>query len=253
MQRVLEKFAEDICDCHIHYGQFREDYYDPNQLIHWFDELGIDKVGVMPISFMSDFKSDERIVASLPKERFIPYLWVTPEMVDIDPTLNSYDSINFKVIKIHAYARMDWDSFPDKIRTVIQAAYKRKVPIMFHTGGWRGSNAIQFYKFCRDFPSVDFILAHGRPISQTITVLKGAKNAYVDNSFMTIDSMKMICEAGLSQRIIFGTDYPIMKTFWPEIDIIDWYKNHIEELIKIFGEKAFMIWANENFYKLVIN
>lgn len=252
MPKVFEKLAQKICDCHVHYGQFREDIYDAKDIVRWFDELGIDKVGIMPISRESDFPGDKKIMGSLPKERFVPYLWVNPEMVDADLTLKIYDSLNYKVIKIHPYARKEWDLMPDKIRTVIQAAYKKGVPVMFHTGGWRGSNVIQFYKFCRDFPEVNFILAHGKPISQTLTVLKGAKNAYVDNSFMPIESMKMICDAGLSERILFGTDFPIMKTFWPEINLVDWYRSHVLELVNLFGEKNFMVWANDNFYKLIL-
>ncbi len=250
----FEQIAPKICDCHVHYGKFRDDYYRPEDLVTYFGALGIDKVGIMPtgIAGEADFTVDQKIMGSLPPERFVPYLWVSPEMVDADPTLNTYNTLNYKVIKIHAYARKDWDAKPDKIRTVIQAAYIKGVPVMFHTGGWRGSNAIQFYKFCREFPEVDFILAHGKPISQTLTVLRGAKNAYVDNSFMDIESIKMICDAGLSSRILFGTDFPIMKTFWPEINLINWYKNNIMELIQIFGEKDFMVWANENFYTLIL-
>jgi predicted TIM-barrel fold metal-dependent hydrolase len=250
--KIFEKIASNICDFHVHYGQFREDYYDPKEIIQWFDELGIDKVGIMPISMESDFSRDQKTMGSLPQDRFVPYLWVNPEMVDADPTLIIYDSLDYKVIKIHTYARKEWHEMPDKIRTVIQAAYIKGVPVMFHTGGWRGSNAIQFYKFCREFPEVTFILAHGKPISQTLTVLKGAKNAYVDNSFMDFESMKMICDAGLSERILFGTDFPIMKTFWPEINLIDWYRNHVMKIVQIFGEKDFMVWANENFYKLIL-
>jgi len=250
--KIFERVAPKICDSHVHYGQFSEDYYDPMDIIQWFEELGINKVGIMPISMESEFPLDQKIMTSLPHERFVPYLWLNPEMVDADPTLKIYDTLNYKVIKIHAYARKEWDVMPDKIRNVIQIAYNKGVPIMFHTGGWRGSNAIQFYKFCREFPEVTFILAHGRPISQTLTVLKGAKNAYVDNSFMDFESMKMICDAGLSNRILFGTDFPIMKTFWPEINPIDWYKNHVMKLIQTFGEKDFMVWANENFYKLIL-
>lgn len=123
---------------------------------------------------------------------------------------------------------------------------------MFHTGGWRGSNAIQFYKFCREYPEVTFILAHGRPISQTLTVLKGTKNAYVDSSFMPNENIKLICDAGLSDKIIFGTDFPIMKTFWPDVDLLDWYKKNVLEQIRLFGEKKFMVWANENFYKIIL-
>ena len=253
METTFERIAKRICDCHVHYGRFREDYYNPEQAIKWFNELGIDKVGIMPTGLAGEanFTIDQKILESLPTERFVPYLWVSPEMIEEDPTLYSYNTLNYKVIKIHAYACKEWDTMPDKIRTVIQSAYVKGVPVMFHTGGWRGSNAIQFYKYCREFPEVTFILAHGKPISQTLTVLKGSKNAFVDNSFMSIESMKMICDAGLSNRILFGTDFPIMKTFWPEINLIDWYKNNVMELIKIFGEKSFMIWANENFYKLI--
>jgi len=254
MKTKFEEIASQICDCHIHYGQFREDYYDVEQVVKWFDELGIDKVGIMPVgtSWVSDFNRDQKIMASLPTERFVPYLWVSPEMVDADPTLALYNTLTYKVIKIHAYAIKEWDKMHDKIRTVIEVAYNKGVPVMFHTGGWRGSNAIQFYKFCREYSEVTFILAHGKPISQTLTVLKGAKNAYTDSSFMAIESMKLICDAGLSDRILFGTDFPVMKAFWPEISLIDWYKNNVKELIQTFGEKDFMIWAHENFYKLIL-
>lgn len=253
MNLSFDRVAHKICDCHVHYGQFREDFYDPTDISKWFEELGINKVGIMPIgvSWQTQFEKDKTTMNSLPEERFVPYLWITPEMVDADPTLEMYDSLNYKVIKIHAYARKEWDVMPDKMRMVIQAAYVKGVPVMFHTGGWRGSNAIQFYKFCREFPEVTFILAHGKPISQTLTVLKGAKNAYVDNSFMPNESMKMICDAGLSNRILFGTDFPVMKSFWPEINLIDWYRNHVMELVQTFGEKDFMVWANENFHKLI--
>lgn len=254
MKSIFEKIASKICDCHVHYGEFREDYYEPEQIVKWYNELGIDKVGIMPIgtTCLNDFSIDQKIMAALPTERFVPYIWVSPEMIDTDRSLEIINTISYKVIKIHTYARKEWVEMPDKIRLVLEVASKKNVPVMFHTGGWRGSNAIQFYKFCREYPGVTFILAHGKPISQTLTVLKGAKNAYTDSSFMTNESIKLICDAGLSDRIIFGTDFPIMKTFWPEINLLDWYKNNVMELIKIFGEKNFMVWANENFYKLIL-
>jgi hypothetical protein len=255
MKINFEKYSSKICDCHVHFGQFKEDNYKPNQIINWFNELGIDKVGIMSVgtSWERDFEKDKKTMLAMPRKRFIPYLLVSPGMYDLDKTLNTFDSLRYKVIKIHSLAREEWFEMPNKVRGIIKAAYKKKVPVMFHTGGWRGSNAIQFYKFCREFQEVTFILAHGRPISQTLTVLKGANNAYVDSSFLPIENIKMICDAGLSDRIIFGTDFPVMKTFWPKINLVDWYKTHVMELIREFGEKKFMIWANENFYKLIFN
>jgi len=254
MLPYFDKIASKICDCHVHYGKFRDDYYSPAQVVNWYAELGVDKVCIMPLgsSWALAGDNEKQILVSLPANRYVYNLWVTPEMFNLDSDLKSYDNLNYKVIKIHTYDRKEWYEMPHKIRRLIEVAVKKDVPVMFHTGGWKGSNAIQFYKFCRDYPEATFILAHGRPISQAITVLKGTKNTFVDSSFLSIESIKLICNAGLSHKIIFGTDFPIMKTFWPEINLITWYKNHVSELIWKFGEKEFMYWSHENFYKLIL-
>ncbi len=250
----FDKIASKICDCHVHFGKFRDDYYSASQVVNWYTELGIDKVCIMHLgsSWPLETENEKQIVDSLPNERYVYNLWVTPDMYDLDPDLKRYDNLHYKVIKIHTYDRKDWHEMPNKIRGVIEVAVKKNIPVMFHTGGWIGSNAIQFYKFCREYPEVTFILAHGRPISQAITVLKGTKNTYVDSSFLPIESIQLLCSSGLSHKIIFGTDFPIMKTFWPEINLITWYKNHVFELIREFGEKEFMYWSHENFYKLIL-
>ncbi|MFC2119357.1 amidohydrolase family protein, partial [Bacteroidota bacterium] len=204
------------------------------KVVRWIRELGLNKVGIMPISteLADDFYIDKAILESMPSKVFVPYLLISPEMYDFDNSLQSYDSLHYKAIKIHAFARKEWYLIPNKIRAIIEIALKKDIPVIFHTGGWHGSNAIQFYKYCREFPQVNFILAHGRPISQTLTVLKGNKNIYVDSSFLPIENIKLICDLGLSNRILFGTDFPIMKTFWPEINLLDWYRNNIIALIK---------------------
>ena len=209
MKTTFDKNALKICDCHVHYGQFQENYYDPEQVIKWYNDLGIDKLGIMPVgtSWKGDFNRDQKSMTTLQVNGMVPYLWVSPEMIDYDHTLGLYNTLNYKVIKIHAYARKEWYNMPDKIRRVIEVAYKKNVPVMFHTGGWRGSNAIQFYKYCREYPDVNFILAHGRPISQALTILKGSKNAYVDTAFMPYESIKAICDAGLSNRIFLGLTF----------------------------------------------
>ncbi len=250
----FDKIAPRICDCHVHYGQFREDFFDVVQVNTWIEELGIDKVGIMPVGTTqeSDFNCDANIMATLSSEHFVPYLWISPEMIDIDPTFGNCDILSYKVIKIHTYARREWLEMPEKICAVIETAYKKNIPVMFHTGGSKDTNAIQFYKYCCEYPEVTFILAHGRPISQALTILKGSKNSFVDTAFMPNDSIKALCDAGLSSRIIFGTDFPIMKTFWPEINLLVWYRNNVMDLIGKFGEKNFMVWAYDNFCRLIL-
>lgn len=254
MKSSFDKIANRICDCHVHFGQFQNDYYSSEEVVDWIEQLGINKVGIMPtgICGADEFDESKKIIKAISSEQIKPYLWLSPEMYDADPTMDAYNDINYKVIKIHPYIRREWYWHPEKIRGIIEVAYSKDVPVMFHTGGWKGACAIQFYRFCREYPDVTFILAHGRPLSQSITVLKGTKNAFVDSSFMDYEDIKIFCENGLQSRILFGTDFPIMKTFWPSISLIDWYKENINRQIDLFGEKQFMVWSYENFHKLIM-
>ena len=255
MKLKYSDISHKICDSHVHYGNFRDEIYDENSIVKYFDDLEIEKVGLMPTSPNWELNQiyNTNSIDRFPRDKYVHYLWVSPDMIDSDSTLETFNLSRFKVLKIHAYAQKEWCLMSEKIRLVIQVAYRNDIPVMFHTGGWRGSNAIQFYKYCREFPEVKFILAHGRPFSQTLTILKGTKNTYVDNSFMMNDSLKLLCDNGFSDRILFATDFPIMKSFWPEINLTHWYRNNVMELIKLFGEKNFMIWSNENFHNLICN
>ncbi|MEI8274337.1 MAG: amidohydrolase family protein [Paludibacter sp.] len=251
---TYDNIASKICDCHVHYGQFRDDYYSIDKVVDFFEILGIDNVGIMPTAMNGkiNFNDNLKEIKQLPTNRFIPYLWLTPEMYELDSTLKMYDELNFKIIKIHGYANKEWVNLPDKIQNIIDLAYKRDLPIMFHTGGWEGSESIQYLDFCVNNPEVKFILAHGKPIEEAITILKMANNVYVDTSFLDLSSVQLLCDEGLEKKILYGTDFPIMKTFWPEIDLVTWYKQNVMEYINTFGEKNFMVWSNENFYKLIL-
>lgn len=40
---------------------------------------------------------------------------------------------------------------------------------------------------------------------------------------MPDEDLEKVCESGFGKRVIFGTDFPVMKYSWPEIDLVDWY------------------------------
>jgi len=68
-------------------------------------------------------------------------------MYELDSTLNMNEELNHKLIKMHGYANKEWVKMSDKIQNIIDLAYKKDLPIMFHTGGWEGSDSIQYLDF----------------------------------------------------------------------------------------------------------
>lgn len=245
---------ENICDCHVHFGGFHELFFAAQDITSIFEELGVGKVGIMPfgLTYGPELAEVRAAYARFPADRFVNYLWLSPEMFEKSPDLSDFQDINFKLIKIHGYARQDWYYLPDKIRQVFSIASLKNIPIMFHTGGYPGSDAIQYLMFCQEFPEVKVILAHGKPLDQALAVMKNAKNAFVDSSFLPIEGLQTICAAGFGDRILFGSDYPAIKYFRPEMELVDWYRESINELVNRFGEKQFMVWAHENFHKIVL-
>lgn len=244
---------EEICDCHVHFGKFGDQFFSAADIATMFDTLGVGKVGIMPFGLAyGPEPSVEEAYASLPSDRFVNYLWLSPEMLEKSPNLSEFQNVNYKLIKIHGYARQEWYYLPEKIRQIFNIASIISIPIMFHTGGYPGSDAIQYLMFCQEFPEVKVILAHAKPLDQAIAVMRNAPNAFVDSSFVHIEGLQAICDAGFGDRIIFGSDFPAMKCFRPEIELVDWYRDNINCIVNTFGERQFMVWAHENFHKVIL-
>ncbi len=119
---------------------------------------------------------------------------------------------------------------------------------MFHTG--TETPADNFAEYCRDFPQTTFILAHGNPIDETIKIMKDCSNVFVDTAFLPIPNISKLCENGLSNRILFGTDFPITNYFYQDKPSLSWYRENIAKFVEFFGEEQFLLWSNRNYRKL---
>lgn len=246
----LDEIIAQTCDCHIHFGQFRDGYFSVSQLISQIQSLGITRACVMPTGFYSKKEFFECLSAlqSLPQERFDSFLWLSPRILRWMPVENIFKLHNFKAIKIHGVAHPDWFAFPEKINEVCAFAGEKHVPLMFHTG--KETPASLFAHYCHQNPHTTFILAHGNPIEETIQIMKNCKNVFVDTAFLPIPNISKLCENGLSDRILFGTDFPITSYFYKDKTPLLWYKDNIAKFVEIFGEKQFLLWSNRNYRKL---
>jgi len=251
---TFKRLAPMICYFHVHTGRFKEEhYYSPEELYKTLRTLGIGRWVVSSLSTRGgDFSTarDEILaMTGLAPEEAIPLLWVTPDMMHESHDLTKYDAIPFRGIKIHGFAD-SWDPKGVPLRQVFKAASMRNLPLFIHTGGRPESDAAAYERLCKQFSNMTVILAHGRPIDQSIQVLKNNPNVYVDTAFMPLEHIAQLRKSIGDERILFGTDFPIDTFYCPDRPPAVLYKERVETLVEAFGEKAVLIWAHENVGKI---
>ena len=77
-------------------------------------------------------------------------------------------------------------------------------------------------------------------------------NVFVDTAFLSIPNISKLCEIGLSDRILFGTDFPITNYFYQDKPSLSWYRENIAKFVEIFGEERFTLWGQTNYHKLLM-
>jgi len=125
-----------------------------------------------------------------------------------------------------------------------------QVPILIHSGGDKKCDAGSYLRVIKKRPEQIFILAHGRPIDEAVSVLSQTHNSYVDTAFMPIEDIKLIVDNGFEEKILFGTDFPITNHNQQNLSDTDWYQNRISEIIDIIGIDKFKKISEDNFNKL---
>ncbi len=73
------------------------------------------------------------------------------------------------------------------------------------------------------------------------------QNVWADTAFVPIENVVKLCNEGFSDRILWGTDYPIPRYFYPEIDMKLYYKETLSALQKSVNQADFAKITSENF------
>jgi len=241
-----------ICDIHIHVGHFRGLYFTPQDIVDAMRFLRVKRWAVSSTSTCAyvggyDMACNElkKIIELAPYEA-IPILWLTPDMIIESPDLCKYKEIQYRMLKVHGFSH-DWHASDNLLEKVFIVAQNRNLPVLIHTGGRPESNAGRYAAISKNHPNVTVVLAHGRPIDETIMVMKQCQNVLVDTAFMPIEDMHELIKAKLETRIVFGSDYPLDSYFDPENSALNRYSERIKKLGNIFGEDLLSIWAAHNF------
>ena len=174
----------------------------------------------------------------------IPFLWVSPGMLRHSRDLRPYFFRDFAGIKIHGL--QGWNPNGKEIHRVLSIAREKNLPVLLHTGEHEICRAGAYLSLCREFGDVRIILAHGRPLDECITVMKECPNVYADTAFMPVNNILILRNEGLIERVLWGTDFPVMRYFY-DIPPEDYYRQKISEAINILGESDFTRITQENF------
>jgi predicted TIM-barrel fold metal-dependent hydrolase len=215
-----------MTDSHVHIGQYEDRYYDPFEIMDVVMSAGMEG---MSFSTTSRCKKnilypeiEKEIVSFLSRisynaETIRPFLWYIPDYINQNIAIESaFGSIPYKGIKLHPFAH-NWDfnnmRHMEVLHSLFDYAAGNNLPVLIHTGHSGIDSADRFERFMDEYRSVKCILAHCRPIHTTIEMLKKYSNVYCDTAFTPKTDIRQIDLAGLQNKIIFGSDFPITHFF----------------------------------------
>lgn len=243
-----------MIDNHVHVGWFSDGYHQPSVVWNAVSSAGVDEIAVSSTSTCAElYKLVVKELYELEKisgKKTHPILWITPRMLKtwgIRYMLHS--RIKWKGVKMHWGAHREWFYNKKLTQKAIDIARELHVPVLFHTGVSKECQPFVFERICIDNPDIRFVLAHGRPFEQALKVLYSCPNVLVDTAFMPIPDIKRLTQLGFEERILWGTDIPIVSIFFPDISLTNYIRENLQQLYDAVGAGVFNKITNKHIYQ----
>ncbi|GHV25453.1 hypothetical protein AGMMS4952_03220 [Spirochaetia bacterium] len=213
-----------MTDNHVHIGQFCETWYEPLEVLGIVTEAGITDVVYSSTTSGKDevrYKEIEHeireVTAEYPPDKMEPFFWYIPPYIDEGITIeNAFQNLPYGGIKLHPRCHR-WNlqdrKHLDCLHTLFGSAQDSGVPILIHTGEDDFEKPAFFEQFIAEYRDVRCILAHCRPVLETIAMFRTYKNVYGDTAFLPEANLQKIIQAGFGERLFLGTDFPITHYF----------------------------------------
>ena len=233
-----------MTDNHVHVGYYSDGYHTPSEIWNAEQAAGVEEFFVSSTSTCAEMYKlvikEMRELKQIGGSCIHPVLWITPRMMKtwgIRYILHS--RIRWEGVKLHWQAHREWYYNHKLLHNAIEVARWLEVPVLLHTGQIKECHARVFLDICKKYVDLDFVLAHGRPIDETIDVLSQCSNVRVDTAFMPIEDIKLICDNGFTDRVLFGTDAPINLLYYKDISTKDYIKVCISQLKSVLSSNDF--------------
>ena len=245
-----------LIDAHTHVGQYRYLYTSPKELKQFLDSVEVEYFAASSTTICEGrydkVIAETKELADICGSRFLPVLWITPPMLKDGGLFKLMNSgIRWRCLKIHPQLHpLKWLDNSQEMKWVVSMASVLQMPLLIHTGEKEGCNPKLYEKAIMEFPNVSFILAHGRPISDTVELMKKHPNVWVDTAFMPTENVVKLCDEKLSGRVLWGTDYPIPKYYYLEVEMKAYYFDLVQKLKDSVSQDDFELITHKNYMKL---
>lgn len=246
-----------LIDSHIHVGQFFDRYYSPSFISRLMRSVGVDRYAVSSTSMCEE--DYEKVIAeqseltALDGHRAMPVMWITPEGLKGNIAWFLESDIQWRCLKIHPFMHQDqWMTDAGLLHEVVEIARYLGVPLLIHTGEDPCCHSGRYAPAIEANSDVTFILAHGRPIESAKRVVAAYGNAYIDTAFMQPADIMQFVDAGLSRKVLWGTDMCIPQHYYPHADMAQYYLSkldafrrmaEIEQFRQVCGQNAMQVFG----------
>lgn len=198
----------------------------------WVDEM--DRYGITAMGFMVGAEAYDDFLEAKTRfpERFMGYANINPGDPEAAEKVDKAAKDGLQGIKLYPSSWPDLHTYDAACYPVYEAALKHRFPVFLHFGitiggqaDLRHGNPLDIQVPSRDFPDLNFVIAHfGAGFFRELLLLQyQADNVYMDSSgsnswmrYLPYDlDLRKIFEraitAGGAEKVIFGTD----STFFP--------------------------------------
>lgn len=230
-----------IIDNHVHVGWYWDGYHSAFEVWNGIKNAGINKCVVSSTSTCADLYHNiltefYQMISLAGKDNIIPLLWISPKMIQKKWPLKKLlkSKIEWRGIKLHYVSHPQFSHNPEIVKKALDVARDLGgVPVLIHTGEWENCHAGIFEPMIVENPRLKFVLAHGRPVEETVFLMKKYPNVWTDTAFMPLSSIQLLKDEDITDRVLFGSDAPINKIYFPEFSTIDYLKKKIREIKEI--------------------
>lgn len=249
-----------MIDTHSHFGQFNQHYTYAADIVKYMNAVGVDIFAACPTTVCngnhdSAFKEMKELIV-LAGDCVIPILWITPNLLEskaIEEYIEAQKELRFKweCLKIHPHLNPGlWTENDRHTKDLLALANMLRLPILIHTGETEGCYPNEFKSIIENNHHITFILAHGRPIDQTISIMKANVNCWTDTAFMPVENIVKLCDEGLSDRVLWGSDYPIFGYYDQSRSLVDIYAEKLAQLQAAISSESFLAITSGNAVRL---
>jgi predicted TIM-barrel fold metal-dependent hydrolase len=162
-------------------------------------------------------KEIEIAVKHFAPELMQPLLWFIPDYMEQKIAFDkAFNNLPYKGIKLHPRAHR-WNlknkQHLDCLHSLFGFANDNHLPVSIHTGEDDFEKPNFFESFFAEYEKANIILAHCRPLINTLEIFKKYDRVKGDIAFVSKENIQSIIDNGYKERLVTGTDFPVTHYF----------------------------------------